>query len=173
MVSGVSWRPALRPPAGPHLSARRHLSDELTMEVPSLMKMKKIWLASPLLLASLCLAAQTGSSSGSSTGSQGQSATQPSSQSSTSSTSSTDQNGSSSSTATTPSTSDQSGSSATGSTGPTSSDQNATSSQSGTATGTSGKSRNGKLPQTASPLPLLGLLGLGSLGAGLLRSRKR
>jgi len=32
---------------------------------------------------------------------------------------------------------------------------------------------NGKLPQTASPLPLLGLLGLGSLGAGLFARRKK
>jgi LPXTG-motif cell wall-anchored protein len=29
------------------------------------------------------------------------------------------------------------------------------------------------LPQTASPLPLLGLLGLGSFGAGLLSRRKK
>jgi LPXTG-motif cell wall-anchored protein len=29
------------------------------------------------------------------------------------------------------------------------------------------------LPQTASPLPLLGLLGLGSLGAGFLSRRKK
>jgi LPXTG-motif cell wall-anchored protein len=32
---------------------------------------------------------------------------------------------------------------------------------------------NGKLPQTASPLPLLGLLGLGSLGLGLFSRRKK
>jgi LPXTG-motif cell wall-anchored protein len=37
--------------------------------------------------------------------------------------------------------------------------------------GTSGQ--NSKLPQTASPLPLLGLLGLGSLGAGLFGRRKK
>ncbi|MGZ4813317.1 MAG: LPXTG cell wall anchor domain-containing protein [Terriglobales bacterium] len=29
------------------------------------------------------------------------------------------------------------------------------------------------LPQTASPLPLLGLLGIGSIGAGLLSRRKK
>jgi LPXTG-motif cell wall-anchored protein len=31
----------------------------------------------------------------------------------------------------------------------------------------------GNLPQTASPLPLLGLLGLGSLAAGVVSRRKR
>ena len=37
---------------------------------------------------------------------------------------------------------------------------------------TSSHARTGKLPATASPLPLLGILGIGSLGAGLV-SRKR
>lgn len=155
--SGVSWRPLLIYA----LAIYQRVNTAKNMEVPS--AMKKLWLASPLLLASLCLAAQTGSSSSSTSGTQGQSATQPSTQSSTSA---TDQNSNSSSTsATAPSSTDQSSTSATSS-----SDPNATAGQ----TATSGrKSKNGKLPQTASPLPLLGLLGLGSLGAGLFRFRKR
>lgn len=40
--------------------------------------------------------------------------------------------------------------------------------QAGTAAG-----QHGKLPQTASPLPLLGLLGMGSLGAGLVVRRRK
>jgi len=35
------------------------------------------------------------------------------------------------------------------------------------------QSAGANLPQTASPLPLLGLLGLGSIGAGLLSRRKK
>ena len=50
------------------------------------------------------------------------------------------------------------------------SDQSATSDQTGAASSSTGK--KGKLPQTASPLPLLGILGMGSLGAGLV-ARKR
>lgn len=117
--------------------------------------MKKLWLASPLLLASLCLAAQTGSGSSSSSNSANQpSATQSSSQNSNTS-------------ATTPSASDQA-------TTPSTSDQNGTaaSDQNNAATGTKTGKKAGKLPQTASPLPLLGLLGLGSLGAGLFRFKK-
>jgi LPXTG-motif cell wall-anchored protein len=39
---------------------------------------------------------------------------------------------------------------------------------------TSGQENAGaNLPQTASPLPLLGLLGLGSIGAGLLTRKKK
>jgi LPXTG-motif cell wall-anchored protein len=39
---------------------------------------------------------------------------------------------------------------------------------------TAGQSNAGaNLPQTASPLPLLGLLGLGSIGAGLLSRKKK
>jgi LPXTG-motif cell wall-anchored protein len=33
--------------------------------------------------------------------------------------------------------------------------------------------QKGNLPQTASPLPLLALLGFGSLSAGLIRRRKK
>ena len=40
-------------------------------------------------------------------------------------------------------------------------------------TGNAGHKKGGNLPQTASPLPLLGLLGLGSTGLGLIASRKR
>jgi LPXTG-motif cell wall-anchored protein len=125
--------------------------------------MKKLWLASPLLLASLCLAAQTGSSPSSNSATQ-PSASQSSSQNpnSNATTPSTDQNQTA-----TPSTSDQSN--------PSASDQNANASDQNNAnTSASQSSTNAKkLPQTASPLPLLGLLGLGSLGAGLFRFRKR
>jgi len=48
-------------------------------------------------------------------------------------------------------------------------DQNAD--QTGAAA--NGANDNGKLPQTASPLPLLGLLGMGSLGLGAAARRKR
>jgi LPXTG-motif cell wall-anchored protein len=91
-----------------------------------------------------------------------------------------------------PSTSDQSSGSAATPSSSTSSDQNAnpgaaaagaagTSDQTGAnAAGTSDdtagaakRSKSGNLPQTASPLPLLGLLGLGSAGLGLLASKKR
>ncbi len=45
--------------------------------------------------------------------------------------------------------------------------------QTGTASGQTGaNAKGGRLPATASPLPLLGLLGIGSLGAGLV-ARKR
>lgn len=119
--------------------------------------MKKLWLASPLLLASLCLAAQTGNGSSSSSNSANQpSATQSSSQNSNSSATTP----STSDQATTPSTSDQTGTAAT--------DQN-----NAATTNQTGRKAGKKLPQTASPLPLLGLLGLGSLGTGLFRFRKR
>ena len=36
-----------------------------------------------------------------------------------------------------------------------------------------GASANGNLPQTASPLPLLGLLGMGSLAAGVATRKKK
>lgn len=41
------------------------------------------------------------------------------------------------------------------------------------ATGTNANANGGNLPQTASPLPLLGLLGMGSLGIGAVSRRKR
>jgi LPXTG-motif cell wall-anchored protein len=54
--------------------------------------------------------------------------------------------------------------------------QGANTSDQGTAganTGASGRgAKGGNLPQTASPLPLLGLLGMGSLAAGVLTRRK-
>ncbi|HWR16256.1 MAG TPA: hypothetical protein VN577_15615 [Terriglobales bacterium] len=46
-------------------------------------------------------------------------------------------------------------------------DQNATAA--GQNAGTSSDQNAGALPQTASPLPLLAMLGLGSLGTGLVR----
>ncbi len=50
---------------------------------------------------------------------------------------------------------------------PATSDQNA---QTGAAADQTGKAKSGKkLPQTASPLPLLSLLGMGMMGAGSLR----
>ena len=45
--------------------------------------------------------------------------------------------------------------------------------QNGAAADQNGTNSNGKLPQTASPLPLLGLLGMGSLGIGAISRRKR
>ena len=61
--------------------------------------------------------------------------------------------------------------------GTTSSDQTGaaagTTDNTGAATGTKRHGKNGNLPQTASPLPLLGLLGLGSTGLGILASKKR
>lgn len=59
--------------------------------------------------------------------------------------------------------------------------QNATSSDQGVRhysdmdqnAGNNSSSANNKLPQTASPLPLLGFLGLGSLAAGLMSRRKK
>jgi len=65
-----------------------------------------------------------------------------------------------------------------------STDQSATSSQSGTAAdqnaapstadqNAAAGGRSGKLPQTASPLPLIALLGMGSLTAGLVSRRKK
>lgn len=57
-------------------------------------------------------------------------------------------------------------------------DQNATS-QNGAAADQNANAadqngtKKGKLPQTASPLPLLGLLGMGSLGLGAAARRKR
>ncbi len=62
----------------------------------------------------------------------------------------------------------------TGQAGQTSPDQ--TSSQStteSTTTETQKTGKKGKLPQTASPLPLLGLLGAGSLTAGLATRRRK
>jgi len=78
--------------------------------------------------------------------------------------SSTDQPASQSATAAAPSSSDQNAASS-------SSDQNAAA-----AAGNETAQNNaaaGNLPQTASPLPLLGLLGLGSLAAGLVSRRKK
>lgn len=66
--------------------------------------------------------------------------------------------------------------STTQSTTTTTTDQNATPDQNANgnaaATDTSGK-KHGKLPQTASPLPLLGLIGAGSLAAGVASRKKR
>jgi LPXTG-motif cell wall-anchored protein len=42
----------------------------------------------------------------------------------------------------------------------------------GTSAATADQTAQNKLPQTASPLPLLGLLGFGSLLGGLLARRK-
>ncbi len=61
-----------------------------------------------------------------------------------------------------------------GQAGQTSPDQSATQNQPATgnqAAQPTGK--KGKLPQTGSPLPLLGLLGAGSLGAGLVSRRRK
>lgn len=150
--SGAIWRAPV--------SARTAIypRELILWSIGGFFRMKKLWLASPLLLASLCLAAQTGSSPSSNSATQ-PSASQSSSQNPNGSatTPSTDQNAQ----PTTPSTSDQSSTST--------SDQNATTSTTSSQSSTNAK----KLPQTASPLPLLGLLGLGSLGAGLFRFRKR
>jgi hypothetical protein len=54
------------------------------------------------------------------------------------------------------------------STSSTTADQNSASTSSSTDQGANG----GQLPQTASPLPLLGLLGLGSLITGLVARKK-
>lgn len=109
---------------------------------------KLAYLASVALLCSGLAVAQSTTPSDQS----GSSASQPSATSPQSSTSSTpaDQNQ-----ATTPSTSADQGQAAT------TSDQNG-------ATAKTGK----KLPQTASPLPLYGIAGLGLMGAGLLARHK-
>jgi LPXTG-motif cell wall-anchored protein len=53
----------------------------------------------------------------------------------------------------------------------TTTDQNATSGQTNSNTNQSNSGQN--LPQTASPLPLLGLLGFGSLAAGTFVRRRK
>jgi len=124
--------------------------------------MKKAWIVSSVLFLALSVAAQTGSSGSSQnqTGAQsGTSANQTSPSSAnpagqTGSTNSQTQKGNASQSQA-PSQSPQSGSK--GAAG-----------EQGNATG----QNSGKLPQTASPLPLLALLGVGSLVAGIIK-RKR
>lgn len=121
--------------------------------------MRKAWIAAPALLLALTLSAQTSSPSSGSQGSAGQTSTSPSS--------TQDQNQ-----ATPPSSSSQQGSQ-TGAQTPSTSDQGATSGAQGAQGNTGANATGKKLPQTASPLPLLGLLGIGSLAAGLFQRRKR
>jgi hypothetical protein len=58
------------------------------------------------------------------------------------------------------------------STSSTAADQNAASAPSSTDQNADQSTKSGELPQTASPLPLLGLLGLGSLVTGLVARKK-
>jgi|GraSoiStandDraft_41_1057321.scaffolds.fasta_scaffold121014_3 LPXTG-motif cell wall-anchored protein len=110
--------------------------------------MKKLFylLTVMLIAAGISVAQSTSNDQGSST-----------SGSAASSSSSTDQ--------ATPSTSSDQGTQ-----GATTSDQSATGAASTGAQDQGAKA--GNLPQTASPLPLLGLLGMGSLAAGVLTRRK-
>jgi hypothetical protein len=54
----------------------------------------------------------------------------------------------------------------------TAADQNTASTPSSTDQNADQSAKSGDLPQTASPLPLLGLLGLGSLVTGLVARKK-
>ncbi|HEV3316873.1 MAG TPA: hypothetical protein VG488_07900 [Candidatus Angelobacter sp.] len=58
------------------------------------------------------------------------------------------------------------------STSSTTADQNTASTPSSTDQNADQNAKSGDLPQTASPLPLLGLLGLGSLVTGLVARKK-
>lgn len=56
---------------------------------------------------------------------------------------------------------------------PAATDQNAAPADQNAPAGQSEKSEKGNLPQTASPLPLLGLLGVGGLAGGLVARKRR
>ena len=191
--TGALWRTACLRILPSHLGKRYNFNEQESLS------MKKAWIASPVLLLALSLAAQTsgGSASGSSgtqssTGTATSSGSQGSMSSPSNTTSGTNQdqnnsgaqgtnsgaNPSSTTGATTgqSSTTPSSTTSGAGTSGQTGANAN-TSNQSGSATSSgsqAGSSAQGsKLPQTASPLPLLGLLGLGSLTVGAIRLRKR
>jgi len=135
--------------------------------------MKKLFLITAIMLLAMSIAFAQ-SSTGSAAGTNGRGTTATTSQTgqnSNSSAATTDQTG----------TTNQSGATA-GQTG-TTNQTDATAGQTGTTnqtdatagqTGTTGTSSNGqRLPQTATPLPLLAMLGFGAVAAGVLTRRRK
>ena len=122
--------------------------------------MKKLFLITAIMLLAMSIAFAQ-SSTGSAAGTNGRGTTATTSQTgqnSNSSAATTDQTG----------TTNQSGATA-GQTG-TTNQTDATAGQ----TGTTGTSSNGqRLPQTATPLPLLAMLGFGAVAAGVLTRRRK
>jgi hypothetical protein len=134
--------------------------------------MKRLFLFAAMLVLGGAMAWAQSTAPGGSSTSGNTSAQQPS----TSSQSGNTSGGANTGTAATNPSSDntqQSGSSATSGTAG-SSDQGAAAGTSDQATASSAKgSKSGRLPQTASPLPFLGMLGFGSMAAGMMIRKLR
>jgi len=122
--------------------------------------MKKAWIVSSVLFLALSVAAQTGSSGSSQNGTSAQSGTSAN-QATPGNANPADQTGSAK-----PQT--QKGNASQ----PSAQGQSPQSGSKGAAGEQGANQKSGQLPQTASPLPLLALLGVGSLAAGIIK-RKR